>query len=103
MLARSGQPGLAQPDPRLPPHTASNSSGNDQVIEYNHVRHVAVETADMGAIYCGGRDWLSPRGSVIRYNYFHDILGYGHEEGQVGLTPLRLGHLPGRQCGGGAR
>ena len=56
-------------------------SGNDQVIEYNHVRHVDLETADTGAIYSGGRDWLSPRGSVIRYNYFHDVYGFGRENG----------------------
>ena len=54
-------------------------SGNDQTIEYNHIRHVDLETADTGAIYSGGRDWLSPRGSVIRYNYFHDIYGFGRE------------------------
>ena len=56
-------------------------SGNDQVIEYNHVRHVDLETADTGAIYSGGRDWLTPRGSVIRYNFFDDIYGYGMEDG----------------------
>ena len=56
--------------------------GNDQVIEYNHVRHINLETADTGAIYSGGRDWLSPRGSVIRYNFFHDSIGFGQEEGK---------------------
>jgi len=57
-------------------------SGNDQIIEYNHVRHVNLETADTGAIYSGGRDWLTPRGSVIRYNFFHDSLGFGMENGK---------------------
>ena len=55
--------------------------GNNQVIEYNHIRHVNLETSDTGAIYTGGRDWLGSRGTVIRYNYFHDILGYGFEDG----------------------
>ena len=29
--------------------------GNNLVIEYNHIRHVNLETADTGAIYTGGR------------------------------------------------
>lgn len=57
-------------------------SGNNLVIEYNHIRHVNLETADTGAVYTGGRDWISSRGTVIRYNYFHDILGYGQENGR---------------------
>ncbi len=57
-------------------------SGNNIRIEYNHIRHVDLETADTGAIYTGGRDWISPRGSRIAYNYFHDILGYGKENGR---------------------
>ncbi|HUT32857.1 MAG TPA: right-handed parallel beta-helix repeat-containing protein [Planctomycetota bacterium] len=57
-------------------------SGNNLVIEYNHIRHVDLETADTGAVYTGGRDWISSRGTVIRYNFFHDILGYGQERGK---------------------
>jgi len=60
--------------------------GNDHVIEFNHIRHVDLETADTGATYSGGRDWLSPRGTVIRYNYFHDIFGFGKHEGRW-VTP----------------
>jgi len=30
----------------------------------------------VGATYCGGRDWISPRGSVIRYNFIHDVIGF---------------------------
>ena len=56
--------------------------GNNLVIEYNHIRHVNLETADTGAVYTGGRDWLGSRGTVIRHNYFHDILGYGQEHGR---------------------
>ncbi|MEI7731127.1 MAG: right-handed parallel beta-helix repeat-containing protein [Verrucomicrobiota bacterium] len=56
-------------------------SGNNLVLEYNHIRHVDLETADTGAVYTGGRDWIGSRGTVIRYNYFHDILGYGYENG----------------------
>jgi hypothetical protein len=56
--------------------------GNNLIIEYNHIRHVNLETADTGAVYTGGRDWISSRGTKIRYNYFHDILGYGMENGK---------------------
>ncbi len=56
--------------------------GNDQIIEYNHIRHVDLETADTGATYSGGRDWLSPRGTVIRYNYIHDVFGFGKHGGR---------------------
>ena len=52
------------------------------MIEYTHVRHINLETADTGAIYSGGRDWISPRGSVIRYNFFHDSIGFGQEDGK---------------------
>lgn len=62
--------------------------GNDQLLEFNHVRHVNLETADTGVAYSGGRDWLSPRGTVIRYNYFHDSFGFGKEkEGSPWITP----------------
>jgi hypothetical protein len=52
-------------------------TGNSHVLEYNHLRHLALETEDVGATYCGGRDWISPRGTIIRYNFIHDVLGYG--------------------------
>jgi parallel beta-helix repeat protein len=57
-------------------------SGNNHVLEYNHIRHVNLETEDTGAVYTGGRDWLGSRGTVIRYNFFHDILGYGRKGDQ---------------------
>lgn len=57
-------------------------SGNNLVIEYNHIRHINLETADTGAVYTGGRDWISSRGTAIRYNYMHDSLGYGQENGR---------------------
>jgi parallel beta-helix repeat protein len=61
-------------------------SGNDLVIEYNRIRHVNLETEDTGAVYTGGRDWISSRGTVIRHNFFHDILGYGRE-GEKWVSP----------------
>jgi len=55
--------------------------GNDHIIEYNHVRHVNLETCDTGGIYSCARDWTQ-RGTQIRYNIFHDILGYGFQNGK---------------------
>jgi len=57
-------------------------SGNNLIIEYNHIHDVCIETEDTGAIYTGGRDWISSRGSVIRYNYVHDIHGFGQKNGK---------------------
>jgi len=53
------------------PHMAIGFSGNDHLIEYNEVYNVLTETSDAGAIY-NGRDWTQ-RGTVIQYNYFHDL------------------------------
>ena len=61
-------------------------SGNNLVIELNRIRHVNLETEDTGAVYTGGRDWISSRGSLIRWNHFHDILGYGRE-GDAWVSP----------------
>ncbi len=59
------------------PHTGILFGGNDHILEYNEIHNVAYETGDVGAFYTG-RDWTT-RGTVIRYNYFHDILGpYTH-------------------------
>lgn len=53
------------------PHTAILLGGNDHLIEFNEIHHVCTETGDAGAFYMG-RD-LTQRGTVIRYNYFHDL------------------------------
>ena len=57
------------------PFEAIYLKGNDHVIEYNDIHHVAQESGDAGAIHTG-RDWTW-RGSVIRYNYFHHLEGPG--------------------------
>jgi hypothetical protein len=64
------------------PRMAILFSGNNHLIEYNHIRHVNLETSDTGALYTGGRDWLGSRGTIIRYNFIHDSLGYGFENGK---------------------
>ncbi len=53
------------------PHTAIMFGGNDHLITHNEIYDVCKETDDVGAIYAG-RDWTA-RGTVISYNYFHDI------------------------------
>lgn len=52
-------------------HFAVLYLGNDHIIEYNHIHHVCLDTDDCGAIY-SGRSY-SDRGTVIRYNYIHDV------------------------------
>jgi len=56
------------------PHQAVAFSGNDHVIEYNEIHSVCLLSNDAGAIY-SGRNWTM-RGTVIRYNYLHDIGGF---------------------------
>ncbi len=58
------------------PRCAIGFMGNNLVIEYNHIRHVMLETEDAAALSTGGRDWISSRGSSLRYNYIHDVSGY---------------------------
>jgi hypothetical protein len=64
------------------PHMAIFFGGNDHLIEYNEIHSVCYESNDAGAIY-SGRDWTM-RGTVIRYNYLHDITGF-EGKGCVGV------------------
>jgi hypothetical protein len=61
--------------------------GNNQLIEYNEIRHVSLETEDTGAIYSNGRDWLTPRGTAIRYNFIHDVYGFGRDSKGRWVSP----------------
>ncbi len=56
------------------PHFAISFSGNNHLIELNHIHDVCRESDDASAIYAG-RSWLS-RGTIIRHNLFRDITGY---------------------------
>lgn len=47
-------------------------SGNDQLVEGCNIHDVCQDVEDMGAIYYGRNP--SERGSVIRNNWFHDII-----------------------------
>jgi hypothetical protein len=62
------------------PRIGISFSGNNLLIEFNHIRDMCLETHDAGALYTDGRDWLSSRGSVVKYNYIHDIFGYNRDE-----------------------
>lgn len=57
------------------PHMGIWFMGNDHLIELNEIYDIARETGDVGAIYTG-RDYTS-RGTVIRHNYLHHLLGPG--------------------------
>ncbi len=57
------------------PHCAILFTGNDHLIEFNEIHHIALETGDVGAIY-SGRDYTF-RGNRIRYNYIHETGGVG--------------------------
>ncbi len=57
------------------PGTGILIKGNEQLIEKNELHHFCLQASDCGAVYTS-RDW-SWRGNVIRYNYIHDIIGYG--------------------------
>ena len=64
------------------PRFAVVASGCDYVIELNHLHHVSLETTDTGAIYCSAWDWRGTHGSVIRYNFIHDVIGRGRVNGE---------------------
>lgn len=57
------------------PHCAILFGGNDHLIEFNEIHHIALETGDVGAIYTG-RDY-SYRGNRIRFNFIHHTGGVG--------------------------
>ncbi len=73
--------------------------GNDHVLEYNEIRHTNLETADCGAIYSWQVDW-SKRGTQIRYNYLHDVIGFGWENGKWTSPHMNWGvYLDDGTCG----
>ncbi|MEO7393740.1 MAG: right-handed parallel beta-helix repeat-containing protein, partial [Chitinophagaceae bacterium] len=56
------------------PNAGIMLSGNAHIIEYNDLHDLSQETEDAGAFYMG-RNWTQKE-NVIRYNYFHDLMGY---------------------------
>jgi len=71
------------------PHAGVLLGGNDNVMEFNVVHHVNLESGDTGGIYFCSRDW-SQRGNVIRYNIFHHVGGFGKENS---WAPVRDGKV----------
>jgi hypothetical protein len=57
------------------PHCAILFWGNDHLMEFNEIHHIALETGDVGAIYTG-RDYTF-RGNKVRYNFIHHTGGVG--------------------------
>src|SRR6187397_499744 len=57
------------------PHCAILYTGNEHLIEFDDIHHIALETGDVGAIYTG-RDY-SFRGNRVRHNYIHETGGIG--------------------------
>jgi hypothetical protein len=55
------------------PHQAIGLGGNNHVIEFNDVFRICQESDDCGAFYMGRNP--SERGSVLRYNFWHDTGG----------------------------
>lgn len=55
------------------PHQAIGIGGNDHTIEFNEIHHICMESDDCGAFYMGRNP--SERGTIIRYNYWHDTGG----------------------------
>ncbi len=72
------------------PHMALSAGGNDHVVEFNEIHNVVEESGDAGAYYVG-RDWTQ-RGNILRYNYWHQILG---STGYGGMTI----YLDDQHCG----
>jgi len=74
-------------------------SGSDHVIEFNHIHHVNLETDDTGAIESWNVSWAK-RGTEIRHNYIHDVLGYGQKDGRWVSPSLACGiYLDDGTCG----
>lgn len=82
------------------PRMGVQMSGNNLIVEYNHLHHLCLETQDGGAIYTGGRDWISSRGSKWRYNLIHDIIGCGQESGGLKHPWFTFGLYPDDNSGG---
>ena len=68
------------------PRFGINHNGNRNEIAFNHIHDVCLETEDTGAIYSNGRDWITPRGTNINYNFIHDVPGFSMHNGKA-VTP----------------
>lgn len=62
------------------PRTGIHTRGNRNIIEYNHIHHVNIETNDAAAINLCDRD-LTMHDTKIRYNRLHDVMGLRLHDG----------------------
>jgi hypothetical protein len=73
------------------PHMAISAGGNDHIVEFNEIHNAVYESGDAGAYYVG-RDWTQ-RGNILRYNYWHEIVGAtGHGGMTIYLDDQHSGH-----------
>ncbi len=82
------------------PRMGVQMGGNNLIVEYNHLHHLCLETQDGGAIYTGGRDWISSRGSKWCYNLIHDVVGCGQERDGLKHPWFTFGLYPDDNTGG---
>ncbi len=82
------------------PRMGVQLSGNNIAVDYNHLHHLVLETQDGGAIYTGGRDWISSRGSSWSYNLIHDIVGVGQQADGLKSPWFTFGLYPDDNAGG---
>ncbi|HEY1048866.1 MAG TPA: right-handed parallel beta-helix repeat-containing protein, partial [Prosthecobacter sp.] len=82
------------------PRMGVQMSGNNLTVEYNHMHHLCLETQDGGAIYTGGRDWISSRGSKWQYNLIHDVIGCGQSSEGLKHPWFTFGLYPDDNSGG---
>ncbi len=71
----------------MPRYGISLKTGShNNVVEYNEIHHINLETNDTGGIETLGRDKVLT-GNVIRYNLIYDIIGLGTTPGGNIITP----------------
>ncbi len=71
------------------PHAGLLLHGNENLVEFNHVHHTNLGSADTGGIYFCSRDWTQ-RGNIIRHNIFHHLGGFGKSGGWDRLPQGRV-------------
>jgi len=61
-------------------------NGSDHIIEFNHVHHTNTEISDTAGINACNSSWTK-RGTILRYNYVHDTLGFGRNRDGEWVSP----------------
>ena len=61
-------------------------NGSDHMVEFNHVHHTNTEISDTAGINACNSNWTK-RGTVLRYNYVHDVLGFGMNYNHEWVSP----------------